>query len=149
MSIGVASVCSYMSSFIPEPPVRLPVEKVIREGPYKVGTLSYTLPGLLLMVLWLLWGDFCFSLMQSVFPAVAPLMLGKLEAPNWMIALFLSTIPGILNATVCPFVSYWSDRYRSPLGRRIPFILYTIPFLCLFLILQPAPLDQPISHIGG
>jgi len=124
-----------MSSIIPEPPVRLPVEKVIQDGPYKVGTLSYTLPGLLLMVLWLLWGDFCFSLMQAVFPAVAPLMLGKLEAPNWMIALFLSTIPGILNATVCPFVSYWSDRYRSPLGRRIPFILYTIPFLCLFLVL--------------
>jgi len=124
-----------MSSIIPESPVRLPVEKVARDEPYKVGTLSYTLPGLLFMMLWLLWGDFCFSLMQAVFPAVAPLMLGKLDAPNWMIALFLSTIPGILNATVCPFVSYWSDRYRSPLGRRIPFILYTIPFLCLFLVL--------------
>lgn len=102
---------------------------------YKVGTLSYTLPGLLFMMLWLLWGDFCFNLMESVFPAVTPLMLKQMDTPNWMIALFISTIPGILNATVCPFVSYWSDRYRSPLGRRIPFILYTIPFLCLFLAL--------------
>jgi MFS family permease len=120
-----------MNSMTPDPSE----ERGEGGGPYKVGTLSYTFPGLLLMMLWLLWGDFCFSVMQAAFPAVAPLMLGKLDAPNWMIALFLSTIPGILNATVCPFVSYWSDRYRSPLGRRIPFILYTIPFLCLFLVL--------------
>lgn len=110
-------------------------ESIAPAEAYKVGTLSYTLPGLLLMMLWLLWGDFCFTIMQAVFPAIAPLMLGKLDAPSWLIALFLSTIPGLLNATVCPFVSYWSDRYRSPLGRRIPFILYTIPFVCLFLVL--------------
>ncbi len=117
----------------PDPIPHTRNEEESKEGQYKVGTLSYTLPGLLLMMLWLLWGDFCFTLMETAFPAIAPIMLGRLEAPNWMIALFLSTIPGILNATVCPFVSYWSDRYRSPLGRRIPFILYTIPFLCMFL----------------
>jgi Major Facilitator Superfamily. len=105
-------------------------------GPeYRVGTLVYTLPTLLMTMVWLLWGDLCFSLMESVFPAVVPLMLKQMDTPNWMVALFLSTIPGLLNATVCPFVSYWSDRHRSRLGRRIPFILYTLPFLCLFLVL--------------
>ncbi len=124
-----------MNHHTPDPIPHTPHEELAKGGAYRVGTLVYTLPGLLFMMLWLLWGDFCFSLMESVFPAVSPLMLGKLDAPNWMIALFMSTIPGILNATVCPFVSYWSDRHRGPLGRRIPFILYTIPFLCLFLAL--------------
>lgn len=102
---------------------------------YRVGTLAYTLPTLFITMLWLLWGDLCFSLMESVFPAVVPLMLKQMDTPNWMVALFLTTIPGLLNATVCPFVSYWSDRHRSRLGRRIPFILYTLPFLCIFLVL--------------
>lgn len=102
---------------------------------YRVGTLVYTMPTLLVTMMWLLWGDLCFSLMESVFPAVVPLMLKQMDTPNWMVALFLTTIPGLLNATVCPFVSYWSDRHRSSLGRRIPFILYTLPLLCFFLIL--------------
>lgn len=103
------------------------------DGKYKVGTLTYTVPGLVVMMLWLLWGDFCFYLMEAVVPSVLPVMMGNLDAPSWLIALCLTTIPGLLNATVCPFVSFWSDRYRSLLGRRIPFIYYTIPFLCLSL----------------
>ncbi len=102
---------------------------------YVAGTLRYALPGLLAAMGWLLWGDFCFHLMESVFPSVLPLMLRQLEAPNWLIALLVTTIPNIFNATVCPFVSFWSDRHRGPRGRRIPFILYTIPFLCAFLTL--------------
>lgn len=102
---------------------------------YVVGTLSYTLPGMLMLMFWLLLGDFCFSLMEGVVPSVLPLMLGKLDAPNWLIALFMTTIPSLFNATVCPVVSYMSDRHRGPLGRRIPFILYTLPFLCFFLIM--------------
>jgi MFS family permease len=102
---------------------------------FSVGTLTYTLPGLAFLIGWLLWGDFCFTLMESVFPAVLPLKLKHLEAPSWVIALIVTGIPGLLNATVCPAVSFLSDRHRSPMGRRIPFIVFTIPFLCAFLIL--------------
>ena len=102
---------------------------------YSVGTLTYSLPALAFLMAWLLWGDFCFTLMESVFPTVLPLKLKHLEAPSWVIALIVTGIPGLLNATVCPAVSFWSDRHRGPMGRRIPFILFTIPFLCAFLIL--------------
>ncbi len=102
---------------------------------FRAGTLVYSLPGLFALMFWLLLGDFCFYLMENVVPSALPVVLGKLEAPNWMIALFLTTIPSLFNATVCPVVSYLSDRHRSPAGRRIPFISRTIPFLCLFLIL--------------
>lgn len=102
---------------------------------HRVGTLVYTTPAMLALMGWLLWGDFCFNLMESVVPSVLPIKLRHLDAPNWVIALIMTTVPNLLNATVCPAVSFWSDRHRSPMGRRIPFIVYTLPFLCLFLIL--------------
>jgi hypothetical protein len=102
---------------------------------YHAGTLTYTKMGLVMLFIWLLWGDFCFTLMETIIPSILPLKLKSLDAPNFVIALFMSTIPGILNATVCPAVSYKSDRYRSPMGRRIPFLLYPTPLLCLFLVL--------------
>ena len=115
----------------------MPPPGTLPESPrqFTVGTLTYTLPGLAALMAWLLWGDFCFHFMETVLPSVLPLKLKNYNAPNWLIGLFLTTIPAVMNATVCPVVSYWSDRHRGPRGRRIPFILYTIPFLCLFLLL--------------
>ena len=102
---------------------------------YKVGTLAYTKMGLVTLFAWLLWGDFCFVLMETITPSIIPLKLNHLDAPNWVIALIITTFPGILNMTVCPWVSYASDRHRGPRGRRIPFIFWTIPFITAFLLL--------------
>ncbi len=98
------------------------------------GTLRYTKAGLLVLFAWLLWGDFCYTLTQAVVPAILPLKLKSLEAPNWVLAMIMTTLPGILNMTVCPWISFKSDRYRSKWGRRIPFILGSLPFLCMGLI---------------
>jgi len=107
-----------------------------KETVYTVGTLTYTKMGLVSLFAWLLWGDFCFQVMESLNPAIIPLKLRSLDAPNWAIALIMVTLPGILNMTICPWVSFKSDRHRGPMGRRIPFILYTLPFLtaCLLLL---------------
>lgn len=101
---------------------------------YHVGTLTYTKAGLFILFTWLLWADVCFVLMESV-PGLIPLKLKELNAPNWIMALMLSTIPSLLNATICPWVSFTSDRHRGPRGRRMPFILYTAPFLTIALVL--------------
>ena len=106
-----------------------------RDRPYRVGTLAYGKLGLVALFAWLLWGDFCFQLMEAVTPAVIPLKLRSLDAPNWAIALIITTLPGTMNMTVCPWVSYASDRHRGPFGRRIPFILWSLPFLVVFLLL--------------
>lgn len=100
---------------------------------FKAGSLCYTGRGLLMLLVWLLWGDFWFNLMETSLPSLVPLKLKALEAPNWAIALIMTAMPNALNATVCPAVSFWSDRFRSRWGRRIPFIVLTAPFLCLFL----------------
>ncbi|MFA5863930.1 MAG: hypothetical protein WC975_04500 [Phycisphaerae bacterium] len=102
---------------------------------YHVGTLNYTMKGLIVLFAWMLWGDFCFSLMETVVPSILPIKLKALGAPNTIMALIMTTLPGILNTTICPWVSFWSDRYRSRWGRRIPFIITTLPFLTLFLVL--------------
>ena len=105
------------------------------EKRYHVGTLTYTQAGLFSLFAWLLWGDFCFVLMEAAAPAVLQVNVNAMGAPNWVLGLILSTIPGVLNMTVCPASSFWSDRFRSRWGRRIPFLLVaTIP-LALFLVL--------------
>jgi maltose/moltooligosaccharide transporter len=102
---------------------------------FRVGTLTYTKAGLFSLFAWLLWGDFCFMLMEVAAPAVLQVNLNEMGAPNWVLGLVLSTIPGVLNMTVCPASSFWSDRFRSRWGRRIPFLfLATIP-LTFFLVL--------------
>jgi hypothetical protein len=73
--------------------------------------------------------------MEVAAPAVLQVNLNEMGAPNWVLGLVLSTIPGVLNMTICPASSFWSDRFRSRWGRRIPFLfLATIP-LTLFLVL--------------
>ncbi|MCX6983952.1 MAG: MFS transporter, partial [Lentisphaerae bacterium] len=72
----------------------------------------------------------------SVVPSILPLKLKGLGCSNWLMGLILTTAPGILNMTVCPYVSFKSDRYRSRWGRRIPFIIWTMPFLCGSLALM-------------
>ena len=102
---------------------------------YHCGTLTYTKAGLLALFAWLLWGDFCFTLMETVVPTILPLKLKALGCSNGMMGIILSTIPAILNTTICPYVSFKSDRYRSRWGRRMPFIIATLPFMCLSLAL--------------
>jgi MFS family permease len=112
---------------------------------YSVGTLTYTKMGIVALFGWLLWGDFCFQVMEAVTPSIIPLKLRHLDAPNWVIALIITTLPGVLNMTVCPWVSFKSDRHRGPRGRRLPFILWTLPFLTLFLVLLG--FSEQIGHL--
>ncbi len=102
---------------------------------YHVGTLTYTKMGLVGVFFWLLWGALCFSLMETVMPALLPLKLKGVHASNFMIGLVVVSIPAALNMILCPIISTWSDRHRGPRGRRIPFLFWPSPFIALFLIL--------------
>ena len=91
--------------------------------------------GLTALFAWLLWGDFCFTLMEGVVPSVLPLKLKALGASNTMMMFVMTTLPGLLNMSVVPWISFKSDRYRSRWGRRLPFILWTMPFVTVSLVL--------------
>lgn len=103
---------------------------------FRAGTLAYTKYGLFTLFAWLLWGDFCFSLFEAV-PGVFPTYLLKyLGFSNNAATIMTGTIPQILGLFVGPAVSFRSDRTRSRFGRRIPYITYTAPLLCLFVVAQ-------------
>ncbi len=102
-------------------PVTAP-EAISAEGRklYHCGPLTYTKAGLAILFAWLLWGDFCFTLMEAVVPNILPLKLKALGASNTTMAVILSALPSVLTMTICPYVSSTSDRHRGRWGRRIP-----------------------------
>ncbi len=102
---------------------------------YSVGTLEYTKRALIITFMWLLWGDFCFTLMETVEPSVLPFILKGLGASNLIISMYITTITNIFNLTICPIASFMSDRHRSKWGRRIPFLAFSTPFVGVFLVL--------------
>lgn len=102
---------------------------------YRVGTLQYTKAGLFTLFFWVLWGDFCMTLMETVIPSILPLKLKALGATNTNMALIMTTIPMSLNVMLNPTISFSSDRSRSRWGRRIPFLAVATPFVCLALVL--------------
>ncbi|XHR26722.1 MAG: MFS transporter [Chthoniobacteraceae bacterium] len=101
---------------------------------YRCGTLTYTKRHLLVLFFWLLWGDFCYMLMETVTPSIMPLKFKVLGASNMEVGMILGTIPAIIYSVLNPIISFKSDRFRSRWGRRIPFIVFSLPFLVLCLI---------------
>jgi maltose/moltooligosaccharide transporter len=103
---------------------------------FQVGTLRYTGAGLATLFIWMLWGDFCYTLMETVTPAILPLKLRSLGASNVYVGILMTALPSGMNFLVNPVVSFRSDRYRSRWGRRIPFLAVATPFITLFLALM-------------
>ncbi len=101
---------------------------------YQVGTLTYTTSTLRRLFFWLLWGDFCFFMVETVVPSIIPLMFKELKASNLLIGIVLATIPRIISSVLNPVISFKSDRLRSRWGRRIPFLVVTMPFLVLCFV---------------
>jgi len=101
---------------------------------YRCGSLQYTKAGLFVLFGWLLWGDFCFTVFETVGgPGILGLYLqDNFHVSNFQINLIFGVIPQIIAIMVGPPLSFKSDRYRSRWGRRIPFMLFTAPLLCLF-----------------
>jgi WD40 repeat protein len=107
-----------------------------QSGPalYRIGTLAYTKAGLFMLFGWLLWGDFCFTLFEHVGgPDILKLYLqDSFKVSNLIVTVLFVTIPMAIGVVVGPILSFKSDRHRGKRGRRIPYILWTTPFLCLF-----------------
>jgi MFS family permease len=101
----------------------------------RVGTLRYTKAGLAWVFFWLLWGDLCFQLMEAVPGPILQLKLKDLGISDYWFATVTATLPSIINTLLNPIISTASDRHRGKRGRRIPFLLYSAPFICGALVL--------------
>jgi hypothetical protein len=85
-----------MASLQSELPQQDPLVDVHNPNHYKVGTLSYTKLGLVSLFAFLLWGDFCWQLMETVMPSVLPLKFADIHADNWEVGLIMATIPSLM-----------------------------------------------------
>ena len=83
------------------------------------GTLVYTKFKLALVFLYLMIAGFCYSISLTMPARLLPIQMESLSISDSEKYLILATIGGILNMTVCPYISFKSDRYRSRFGRRI------------------------------
>ncbi len=99
-----------------------------------VGTLTYTRMGLVSLFAWMLWGDFCFSLMERLIPQLLPLTLKNLDASNAIVGLLVGSVPAGINMVLNPIISFRSDRTRTRWGRRIPYIFFASPFVTICMI---------------
>ncbi len=120
---------------------------------YRVGTLRYTVRGVAILLLWLLWGDFAFCLFESVLGRFFSIYLKDLHASNALIGTMSGTFPGLANLLFLPGISQWSDRTRTRFGRRIPFLYVAAPLTAVSLLavgFAPEIAAWVLSHgLGG
>jgi MFS family permease len=89
-------------------------------------------------------GFFGVSVIWSVYNAFVPLFLAnKFSLSPAMIGFFM-TLDNIAALFIQPPVGAWSDRLRTPLGRRIPFILIGAPVGALAFGLIPLAAVLPL-----
>ena len=98
------------------------------------GTLQYTLPGLISTMTLLCIGTGIFTMMQVMLGNALPLIARNYGANNQLIALLGTTIPYVFNMIITPIVSFRSDRTRTKIGRRMPYLLFATPLMALALI---------------
>ncbi|MBM3137108.1 MAG: SLC45 family MFS transporter [Chloroflexi bacterium] len=82
-------------------------------------------------------GFFGVSVIWSVYNAFVPIFL----ADRFLVAAgfigFFMTLDNMAALVIQPAVGAWSDRLRTPIGRRIPFIIIGAPLAALAFILLP------------
>ncbi|MDR1932507.1 MAG: MFS transporter [Spirochaetales bacterium] len=81
-------------------------------------------------------GFFTMGLMDPVYDSYVPIFLGDYIASRGVVG-FIMTLDNVFALLLIPLVSALSDRTRTPLGRRMPWILATLPPAAVFFALIP------------
>jgi maltose/moltooligosaccharide transporter len=76
-------------------------------------------------------GFFTMGLMDPLYDNYVPQFLSDFISSTGLIGLIM-TLDNVFALFLIPIVSHWSDNSRSKIGRRMPFILVTLPLSALF-----------------
>ena len=96
---------------------------------WKVGTLTYTLGGIIALSFWMIWGDFVWAMKDRAIGPSSTLLFKQIVDSEFLFGLIIIGFPNFTNIFLQPIIGFISDRHRGRLGRRIPFILFTTPFI--------------------
>ncbi|MBX3036968.1 MAG: MFS transporter [Anaerolineales bacterium] len=89
-------------------------------------------------------GFFGVSVVWGVYNAFVPIFLSEKFGLSAALVGFFMTLDNIAALFIQPPVGAWSDRLRSPLGRRIPFILIGAPITAVAFGLIPLAAVLPL-----
>jgi maltose/moltooligosaccharide transporter len=89
-------------------------------------------------------GFFGVSVIWGVYNAFVPIFLSEKFHLTPVVVGFFMTLDNIAALFIQPFASAWSDRIRTPLGRRIPFILIGAPISAVAFGLIPIAAALPL-----
>jgi len=92
------------------------------------------LAALLALLCWLLLGDVGMAMRDRAAIPSALELLRRHAASDTTVSLLMSTAPAVLSVLVVPLIGFYSDRCRSRLGRRTPFLLAAAPIGCLAML---------------
>lgn len=81
-------------------------------------------------------GFFTMGLMDPLYDTYVPIFLGKYIDQNKTIGAIM-TLDNIFALFLIPIVSAWSDNIRTRIGRRMPFIIVTLPLTAIFFSYLP------------
>jgi Na+/melibiose symporter-like transporter len=89
-------------------------------------------------------GFFGLSVVWGVYNAFVPIFLSEKFHLSPIVVGFFMTLDNIAALLIQPPVGAWSDRLRTPLGRRIPFLLIGAPITGVAFGLIPLPAVLPL-----
>ena len=81
-------------------------------------------------------GFFTMGLMDPLYDTYVPAFLGRYIESKSLIGLVM-TLDNALQLFLIPIVALWSDRTRTRIGRRMPFIITMLPASAFFFGLIP------------
>lgn len=99
---------------------------------FTVGTLVYDKRALYLLFFWLMWNDFSYMLGEQLNSLTTVLMRDR--GASYTLITAFATVGGLFGMWINPIFSTWSDRFRSPYGRRRPFLITVAPIAALTVI---------------
>jgi len=119
---------STLSTAAPEPAA---------DGPkiFRCGTLTYTQGQLYQLFFTLCWNEFTLMMLENVNAFSKNLQIEH-HATYAQIG-FFGFVSSIMGTWINPVFSVWSDRTRTPLGRRRPFLMLCAPPLALCVLAVP------------
>ena len=81
-------------------------------------------------------GFFGISVIWSIYNSYVPPFLREYELPWWLVG-FVMTFDNIAGIVIQPYIGQLSDRTRTRLGRRMPYILVGAPIAAIFWMFIP------------
>lgn len=81
-------------------------------------------------------GFFTMGLMDPLYDTYVPIFLGRYVDRNFLIGIIM-TLDNVLAIFMIPIFSAISDRTKTPIGRRMPYIITLLPLTAVFFALVP------------